>query len=86
MTREQVEIKKLVDARSYLVKTVNESLTLEDRKFLVGLKEGHPDLDYAGKAGIMEFPAVKWKMHNLDRINMSERQVWADELKRFFGL
>jgi len=69
-----------------LTRTVHNMLDERDRQFLIGFKEGHPDWSYFSVPHIQHLPAVRWKMHNLERVDSSERQRMVNKLTEYFGL
>jgi predicted nucleotidyltransferase component of viral defense system len=83
MTVDPIELADLVDARSELIRTVHALLDERDTQFLIDFKEGHPDWSYFSIAHIKDLPAVKWKMHNLDRVEAGERRRMVDRLRSF---
>ena len=85
MTTEPIELADLLETRSELIRTVNAMIDERDKKFLVGFKEGHPDWSYFSVPHIKNLPAVKWKMHNLDQVDASERQRMVDRLRSHLG-
>lgn len=54
--------------REQLVKTVNKSLTAQDKEFLLGVKNCEPDWSIYD---FERFPAVQWKLHNLHKLKES---------------
>lgn len=54
--------------REHLVKTVNQSLTETDKKFLLSVKNCAPDWSIYN---FERFPAVQWKLHNLRKLKES---------------
>lgn len=85
MTTEPIELADLLETRFELIRTVNAMMNERDKKFLVDFKEGHPDWSYFSVPHIKDLPAVKWKMHNLDQVDASERQRMVDGLRSHLG-
>lgn len=54
--------------REQLVKTVNKSLTAEDKTFLLSVKNCEPNWSIYD---FERFPAVQWKLHNLRKLKES---------------
>lgn len=54
--------------REQLVKTVNQCLTEQDKKFLLSVKNCEPDWSIYD---FERFPAVQWKLHNLRKLKDS---------------
>ena len=76
----------LEQARVELIDKVNRSLTREDKEFLIAFKKGYPDCDHLSVSHIRDLPAVRWKLHNLDQMNVDDRTAMVDDLKSFFDL
>jgi Domain of unknown function (DUF1814). len=54
-----------VSTREALIKIVNESLTKEDKEFLLAFSKGEPawtNVDYS------KYPAIKWKLLNINKL------------------
>jgi hypothetical protein len=62
---------------------VHALLDERDKKFLVDFKEGHPDWSYFSVPHIKNLYAVKWEMHNLDRVEVQERQRMVETLRSY---
>ncbi len=57
-----------VATRDRLVKEVNSSLSDKDRSFLLSFKRGKPDWDLFPVPGLIEMPAVRWKLMNIQNL------------------
>ncbi|MXI87760.1 nucleotidyl transferase AbiEii/AbiGii toxin family protein [Sphaerochaeta halotolerans] len=86
MTSGPTTLAELEEARYALVRTVHDMLDERDKQFLIGFKEGHPDWSYFSVPHIQHLPAVRWKIYNLDRVEVSERQQMVSKLKEHLGL
>nr|WP_320123075.1 nucleotidyl transferase AbiEii/AbiGii toxin family protein [uncultured Sphaerochaeta sp.] len=86
MTSGPTTLVELQEARYALIKTVHDMLDERDKQFLIGFKEGHPDWSYFSVPHIQHLPAVRWKMHNLERVESSERQRMVRKLKEHLKL
>ncbi|NQT58912.1 MAG: nucleotidyl transferase AbiEii/AbiGii toxin family protein [Bacteroidetes bacterium] len=86
MTTTNIGILDLVQIRGRLVKGINAILDEEDKRFLVGFKEGTPDWTYFSVSHVKNLPAVKWKMHNLNQIPSIERKKMVGELRNYFEM
>lgn len=86
MTSSPTTLAELIEARYALIRTVHDMLDERDKQFLIDFKEGHPDWSYFSVPHIQHLPAVRWKMHNLDQVEASERQRMVSKLKEHFGL
>jgi hypothetical protein len=75
MTKEPIRIEDLEQAREWLTKTIQNSLKLNERKFLLSFKSGDPDwqlIDWPKH--IPQLPAVKWKLYNINQLRKNPRK------------
>lgn len=86
MSTNPIEFADLIKVRFELIRTVHALLDERDKKFLVDFKEGHPDWSYFSVPHIKDLPAVKWKMYNLDKVEVRERQRMVDTLRSYLKL
>lgn len=81
MATEEFPYEEYEAIRVRLVEEVNKSLTEEDRKFLMSVKDVEPDwngYDYA------KYPSVRWKLQNLEKLktnNPEKHRQQADALR-----
>ncbi len=64
--------------REILTKTVNESLTKEDKDFLLAFAKGEPDwtkMDYSS------FPAIRWKQLNIKKLKKDNPRKFAEQIE-----
>ena len=52
-----------------LIKDINSSLSNNDKEFLISFKSGEPNWDLCNIENAQNFPSVKWKLHNIKKIN-----------------
>lgn len=84
MSREAFTYEDYENTRLELVQLVNQSLTSEDKAFLLGFKNLVPDW---GVYPFSEFPGVKWKLLNLKKLKDNNPEKHAhlyDKLKEVF--
>ena len=65
MTESAFGYDEYINTRDALIKIVNESLTKEDKEFLLAFSKGEPDwtnVDYS------KYPAIKWKLLNINKL------------------
>lgn len=60
--------------REDLVKIIHSSLSLEDRIFLVSFKEVDPIWEFLSVRNAKDFPAVKWKLQNMEKLKKENPQ------------
>jgi hypothetical protein len=56
-----------IATRSKLFSAILESLSEEDRRFLISFKKGEPDWELLGVESASKLPAVHWKLQNIRR-------------------
>ena len=61
-------------------------LTLEEKQFIVSIKEGMPLWDLIGIEGVENLPAVKWKLLNISRMNPSKHKKAVRKLRDYLGV
>ena len=69
--------------RERLIKMVNESLTPEDKNFLLAFSKGEPDwsrVDYS------KFPAIKWKLLNIKKLKDKNLQKYNEQVEILEGI
>ncbi len=84
MSTHRVSVVELTKARADLIVTINNLLNERDKQFLLDFKMGRPDWSFFSVSHIKDLPAVKWKLHNLNQIEKTERQLMVDNLKNYF--
>jgi len=72
--------------REQLIKTINESLTIEDKEFLLDFSKGEPNW---ANINYSNFPAVKWKLLNINKLKEIDPQKHKEQIEIikhiFFG-
>lgn len=72
------------ETRTKLISDVNNLLTDADRRFLVSFEYGEPEWDNYEFAHFKDFPSVKWKLLNLQKLadlNPEKLRIEAEKLK-----
>jgi len=59
MTTVYISLEDLLDTRKTLVSSIKESLTNEERKFLISIKKGKPKWNLLGLTDVEDLLAVK---------------------------
>lgn len=81
MTNVAVECDDLISAREKAVSLLKKGLTLPERRFLVSVKEGSPEWDLLGFAGIENLPALQWKVMNVQKMDLKKHKDYLKKLK-----
>lgn len=82
MPEEPVTLEDLEQARRDLIAAVRARLKGGEKEFLVSFKRGEPRFDLLGVEHAAELPAVRWKLHNLERMGEGRRRAAVNELER----
>lgn len=75
MTNVEFTIEDLKHVRTLLITAIKETLTIEEKKFLVGFKRLEPDWSLLGIEHIQTLPGVRWKILNLKKMSSRKRNV-----------
>ena len=65
------------NTRELLIKTINESLTDEDKEFLLTFSKGEPDWT---KVNYSKFPAIRWKLLNIRKLKDNNPSKYAEQV------
>jgi hypothetical protein len=82
MPAEPVSLDTLERARSDLIAGVRALLGEREKEFLLSFKRGEPRWELLGVAHAPDLPAVRWKLHNLDRMGEASRKRAIGDLER----
>jgi hypothetical protein len=65
--------------RNLLIQTIHENLTDIDKQFLLSFENGTPDWSLYN---FENYPAVQWKMQNLQKLKETNPEKHNDQLKK----
>lgn len=82
MTNTPVKYEQLVEVRDNLISILQNKLTENERKFLIGFKEGEPAWELIGLKGIESLPGVKWKLQNIELLKMKNKSKHKNEIEK----
>jgi predicted nucleotidyltransferase component of viral defense system len=86
MTDEDVEHDELVAVRDRLIETIRNTLTENEKKFLLSIKQGEPNWDLLPVAGIDQLPAIQWKLVNIRKMGKKKQKESLQKLQAALGL
>ncbi|MBU0744640.1 MAG: nucleotidyl transferase AbiEii/AbiGii toxin family protein [Gammaproteobacteria bacterium] len=86
MTNPEVTYEELIDVRTKLGQIIHGSLTENERKFLLSIKCANPDWELIDIANVENFPALKWKLHNIKKMDKAKWKKSVGDLKRVLDL
>lgn len=81
MTTEDVTLDELVSVRTELIKVIKQSLTVDERKFILSIKDKNPQWDLIGIDHMKDLPAVKWKLHNINQMDSKKHRQAVRKLR-----
>lgn len=81
-----VEYEELENARERLKNKLHASFSNEEKDFLISFKSGEPAWDLIGIPNIKEFPAIKWKLQNIQKMEKFQNRLAVAKLKESLGL
>ncbi len=84
MTIKPIELEALIEARSKLIKIIQNKLTQRHKEFLLGFKRGEPNWELLPFDDVKNLPSIKWKMVNLDKMDKKKRDEAVEKLKTLF--
>ncbi len=69
-------------ARINLIKQVNDSITDEDKEFLLSFEQGEPDWSRCCAGDLSNFPSVRWKLQNILKLKKSNTQKFDEGIEK----
>jgi predicted nucleotidyltransferase component of viral defense system len=86
MSRLPVTCEELVAVRERLIVLLSQSLSMDEKRFLLSVKELHPDWMLLGLTGIEHLPAVQWKLQNLAKMPKQKHKLALEKLKKVLDI
>lgn len=83
MVAEPIGLEVLLETRVRLVRDINNALTDADKQFLISVKKGKVDWAQFVYPVAETLPAIRWKLHNLDRMTETKRREAMEKLETF---
>jgi hypothetical protein len=83
MTKNEILIEDLLKARDSLVSTIKDSITDNEKAFLLSLKKGKPDWSLLGLKQVETLPAVQWKLKNIQRMDHKKHIKTIAKLEKY---
>lgn len=88
MTAEPVELEDLLATRERMVRELQQNLDANERRFLLSLVANQPEWPLLEVAHLEHLPGIRWKLHNLARLQKANAKKFAeqsDTLKRLLA-
>jgi predicted nucleotidyltransferase component of viral defense system len=86
MVLEPVTCELLEEERRRLLQEIKMGLTVEERAFIISVKEGRPNWDLIGVAGVDRLPALRWKLLNIEKMTPRKHKETLKRLQEFLDL
>lgn len=80
MTAEPVSLGALLETRERLVRELQHGLGDSEREFLLSLVAGKPNGSLLDMEHLEELPAIRWKLHNLERLRADNARQFAEQV------
>jgi len=84
MTTDEIKSDELVEVRNNLIQIVKSSLTEEQKKFILSFKNRTPAWELSGISGFENYPSVRWKLINLERMSSEKHSEAYKKLMDYF--
>ncbi len=81
MTQEPVSLSELEQVRTLLRRELPAVLTANHRAFLLGLVAGEPDWSFMTCGHLSNLPAIRWKLHNLAKLQKSNPRKFDQQTR-----
>lgn len=82
----KVDRTDLEKTREKIFSLISSNFTEEDKEFLLSFKEGTPKWDLFPVKNAKEFPAIKWKLHNIQSMTPKNRLASLKKLEEKLGI
>ncbi len=85
MTREDVTLQELEDARKRLIEGLKAEMTVTEKDFLLSFKQGQPKWELLEYKHIQDLPAVQWKLRNIESMPQAKHAAAIGKLDKYFN-
>lgn len=82
MTRIPITLDELLETRKKLVSLIQNSLTENERQFILSVKQGNPKWQLMPFDHIQDLPAVQWKLANIAKMSKGKHETAVGKLER----
>lgn len=79
MTAEPVPLDALLAAQERMVRELQQGLDDSERRFLLSLVAVTPDWSLLGIAHLEHLPGIRWKLHNLSKLQKTNAKKFAEQ-------
>jgi hypothetical protein len=71
--------------RDILIQKIKNIFTEKEKDFLIGFKKGIPDWELSGIPHIKDYPAVQWKIYNIQKMSAKKKDKALEKLMEKIG-
>lgn len=82
MTLEPIQFESLIQARKELIRRIHQVLSNRDKEFLFGFVRNEPDWSLVRNSKIANYPSVKWKLMNQEKMGKEKLLKYFLDLKK----
>ncbi len=80
MTAQPVALSDLLATRERMMRELQQGLDASERQFLLSLVANRPEWALLDLPHLQDLPGVRWKLHNLDRLQKSNAKKFVQQL------
>lgn len=84
MTNIDFDYSEFVKNRRTLIDLINDSLSVDDKRFLLSFFESKPDWSLFSAPNAQKLPAIQWKLINLNKLDPVKRSAQIKALEGIF--
>lgn len=84
MAKVDVPLEELIEVRAQLVQGIKNALTENDKKFIFSFVSNKPDWTLVRDDKIKDFPSVKWKLMNQNKMKEPKLSEYIELVKNVF--
>lgn len=81
MAEKNMPLASLLEARDTLIKTIHHDLLINERQFLLSVKNGTPDYTLLSFSNLEQFPALQWKLVNINKMDRNKHSLMMNKLR-----
>ena len=82
MANVETKLEQLLDNRINLIAKLNTIFDDKNKEFLISVKKGEPDFSLYPVAGVENMPSIKWKLHNIEKMDKDKQVVQLKKLEQ----
>ena len=86
MTKDEVLYDELVQVRYTLIQRILNDLTLNEKQFIISVKNGTPLWDLLPIIGIHKLPSLTWKILNIQKMDKIKHKESLNALQKILQL